>query len=330
MKGFAQLLGDFLLDYIPRRRNLSANTAMSYRDSFVLLLRWFSDVAGVAPDDIQIPDLNRERIEAFCLWLSEIRGVSAATVNVRLCALRSFAGYVSFTEPAYLKWASELRSIKFSRSPSKEIAYLSPEAVGLIIDSARCNTRDLAMLALLYDSGSRVSEISGAVYSDLRLEKPATVRLVGKGSKIRVVPICDQVAMIVTEYLSNSNCSCSSKSPLFCNRSGKSIGRAGIAWVLSKYTAAAHKTNPELVPLGVRPHMLRHSKAVHLLESGVNLIYIRDFLGHSSVSTTEIYAKASTKAKRVAIEKASANLIIGSSYSEESKSDLIEWLKTMM
>lgn len=330
MKGLAQLLGDFLLDYIPRRRNLSANTAMSYRDSSVLLLGWFSDETGIAPDDICIADLSRERIEAFCLWLSESRRVSAATVNVRLCALRSFASYASFTEPAYLEWASDLRSIKLSQSPSKGVEYLSPEAVGLIIDSARCSIRDLAMLGLLYDSGSRVSEISGAMCGDLHLEKPATIRLMGKGSKVRVVPICDQVAAIVTEYLSTCSCTCASDSPLFCNRSGKPIGRAGIAWVLSKHAAIAHKMNPKLVPSGVRPHVLRHSKAVHLLESGVNLIYIRDFLGHSSVSTTEVYARASTKAKREAIEKAAANVITDSAYSEEAKSDLIVWLKTIM
>jgi len=330
MKEFVQLLSDFLLDYIPRRRNLSSNTVMSYRDSFVLLLRWFSDETGVAPDAIQIRDLNRERIESFCMWLADDRGVCAATVNVRLCALRSFASYVSFTEPAYLEWASGIRSIKFSRSPSKEIEYLSPEAVGLIIDSARNNIRDLALLALLYDSGARVSEISGTVCDDLHLEKPATIRLRGKGPKIRVVPLCDQVATITAEYLSSYRCLDTPRSPLFCNRSGKPIGRAGITWVLSKYASVAYEINPELVPLGVHPHMLRHSKAVHLLESGVNLVYIRDFLGHSSVSTTEIYARTSTKMKREAIEKASANVIAESAYSKEEKSDLIEWLKTIM
>lgn len=330
MKELAQLLNNFLLDYLPRRRNFSSNTVISYRDSFVLLLGWFSDENGIAPDDIQMSDLSAQRIESFCMWLSEERGVSAATVNVRLCALRSFASYVSFTEPAYLEWASDLRSIKFSQAPSKEIEYLSPEAVGLIIDSARCNIRDLALLSLLYDSGSRVTEISDAVCGDLHLERPATIRLVGKGSKVRVVPICDQAANITIEYLGTSRRACSSESPLFCNRSGKSIGRAGIAWVLSKYASATHEVNPEIVPSRVHPHMLRHSKAVHLLESGVNLIYIRDFLGHSSVTTTEVYARASTKAKQEAIEKAAANVITESAYNAEEKSDLIEWLKAMM
>jgi site-specific recombinase XerD len=328
VKDFPQLLGGFLLEYVPRRRNLSTNTAKSYRDSFVLLLSWLSNDMGIPPDNVGIGDLSRKRIERFCEWLKEDRGVSPATVNVRLSALRSFANYVSFTEPAHLEWTSDIKAIKFTKSPSKEVKFLSPEAVGAIIASAEGNIRDLALLSLLYDSGARVSEISTAIRSDLRLEKPATIRLMGKGSKVRVVPLCDQVSAIVGKYLSTFTAA--PEVPLFKNRSGKPIGRAGIAWILSKYALAARKTHLELVPIKIHPHMLRHSKAVHLLESGVNLVYIRDFLGHSSVSVTEVYAKTSTKMKRDAIEKASANVIVESSYSEEEKSDLIEWLKNMM
>jgi site-specific recombinase XerD len=328
MKGFAHLLSSFLLEYVPRRRNLSINTAMSYRDSFVLLLSWLSSDSGILPDDVEFRDLSRERIEKFCKWLKEDRMVSSATVNVRLSALRSFANYVGFTEPAYLEWTSDIRAIKLAKSPSKEIEFLSAEAIGAIIASAENNIRDLALLSLLYDSGARVSEISTAVRSDLRLEKPATIRLMGKGSKVRVVPLCDQAAKIAEKYL--STISVAPDAPLFKNRSGKPVGRAGIAWILSKHALAAHEVHPELVPSGIHPHQLRHSKAVHLLESDVNLIYIRDFLGHSSVSVTEVYARASTKIKREAIEKASTNIVTESSYSKEEKSGLIKWLKEIM
>lgn len=116
MKGFAQLLGGFLLEYVPRRRNLSANTARSYRDSFVVLLGWLAEERGVAPDEVRVEDLSRDNVEAFCKWLLDVRGVCAATVGVRLCALRSFARYVALTEPAHLEWASSLRDIELPRS----------------------------------------------------------------------------------------------------------------------------------------------------------------------------------------------------------------------
>jgi site-specific recombinase XerD len=328
VRGFARLLGDFLLDYVPRRRNLSENTAMSYRDCFVLLLGWLDTECGVRPDDVEIADLGRERIEAFCLWLADARGCSAATVNVRLTAIRAFAAYVSFAEPAHLEWAREVRAIKFSKSPSRTVDYLSPEAVGAIVDEARSSPRDLAMLSLMYDSGARVSEICDALGKDLSTRRPATMRLVGKGRKARVVPICEQVAGICADYVDAAGVG--PDELLFKNRLGNPMGRAGLAWVLSKHAASAHQRQPDLVPEKVHPHMLRHSKAMHLLESGVNLVYIRDFLGHSSVTTTEIYARASTKAKREAIEKAAMNVIKESAYDEERRSDLIYWLKGIM
>lgn len=328
MRNFAQLLSSFLLEYAPRRINLSTNTIKSYRDTFVLLLKWLDSEIEISPDKASMDDLSASRIEGFCGWLERTRNASPATINVRLAAIRSFANYASFVEPAYLDWSNSIKAIRFTKSPSKEIDFLSPEAIGAIMKCAEGNIRDLALLALLYDSGARVTEISTAACSDLKIDRPASMRLVGKGSKVRVVPLCDQSASIGRSYLSQR--SVEPDTPLFCNRSGNPIGRAGIAWVLAKYVTLAHKLQPECIPAKVHPHQLRHSKAVHLLEAGVNLIYIRDFLGHSSVTTTEIYARASTKAKREAIDKASANVITKSAYTEVEKSELIEWLKELL
>lgn len=278
------------------------------------------------PDDVRIEDLSRDNVEAFCLWLADARGSCAATVNVRLTALRSFASYVSFTEPAYLEWASGVRAVEFSKSPSREVEYLPVEAVGLIMESASSDVREHAMLGLLYDSGARVSEIAGARRCDLRLDAPATIRLKGK-RKVRIVPLCDQVAEIASTYLAAT--AGAPDSPLFVNRSGKAIGRAGITYVLKKHVAA-HEADPLVMPPTTHPHALRHSKAVHLVESDVNIIYIRDFMGHSSVKTTEIYAKISSKSRQEAVEKAAANLIAESAYDEQEKSAIIEWLKSLL
>ena len=328
MKSFAQLLSGFLAEYAPRRRNLSENTLKSYRDAFILLLEYVSKSRGVAPDEVGIEHLGRKDVEAFLSWLSDERGASAATVNVRLSALRSFAGYVSFTEPAYLEWSSGIREIKLSKAPSAEVKYLSVEAVRLVIGCAQGDVRDHALISLLYDTGARVSEIAAARRHDLRLEGPATIRLVGKGSKARIVPVSKEVSGIMSAYL--ATCDRAQDQPLFLNRRGQAIGRAGIAWVLSKHAAAARAIDPELVPAKVHPHVLRHSKAVHLVEADVNLMYIRDFLGHASVTTTEIYAKISGKTRRKEIEKAAANIVRESKYTEQEKSDIVEWLKSIM
>lgn len=328
MKTFRQLLAGFLLEYVPRRRSLSPNTAKSCRDSFVLLLEWLAAACGVSPDAIGIGDLGRERVGAFCAWPRDARGAAPATVNVRLSALRSFAGYASLAEPAHIEWASSIKEAGLSKAPSREVEFLSAGEVAAIIGSAAGDAREHALLSLLHDSGARVSEICDAVRNDVRLKAPATIRLMGKGAKVRVVPLCGQVSEIVGRYMDRY--AGDPEEPLFKNRSGKPIGRAGIAWILSKRANAAREANPELAPSGVHPHALRHSKAVHLLESGVNLVYIRDFLGHSSVTTTEIYAGASTKAKREAIEKAAANIIPKSAYTEEERSTLVAWLKDLM
>lgn len=328
MKGFARLLGDFLLDYVPRRRGLSENTAMSYRDCFVVLLGWLREAHGLEPDAVEISDLGRGRLEEFLAWLGTEHGSKASTVNVRLSALRAFAAYVSVAEPAHLEWARDVKSIAVKRSPSKTVEYLSPEAVGAIVDEAAADARDHAMLSLLYEAGARVSEVCALTVADLSARRPATVKLLGKGPKERVVPISGEVAAICADYVRSRGLR--PDDLLFTNRRGKPIGRAGVAWVLSKHAAAAHGRDPMLVPEKVNPHMLRHSKAMHLLESGVNLVYIRDFLGHSSVTTTEVYARASTKAKREAIERAAKNVIKESAYDEEARSDLIDWLKDIM
>ena len=185
-------------------------------------------------------------------------------------------------------------------------------------------------MKILSDAGTPIRNLKcsrNARRCDLRLESPATIRLKGK-RKVRIVPLCDQVAEIASAYLAAT--AGAPDSPLFVNRSGKAIGRAGIAYVLKKHVAAAHEVDPLVVPPTTHPHALRHSKAVHLVEADVNIIYIRDFMGHSSVKTTEIYAKISSKSRQEAVERAAANLITESAYSAEEKSAIMEWLKDLL
>ena len=312
----------------PAAQGPGENTAKSHGDSFAIPPGWLADGRGIAPDDVRAEDPGRENVESFCLWLSDVRGVCAATADVRLCALRSFASYAGVAEPAYLEWASALRAVEFSKSPSGEVEWLPVEAADLIMESASSDAREHAMLGLPCDSGARVSEIANARRCDLRLDAPATTGLSGKGRKVRIVPLCDQVAGMASAYLAAT--AGAPDSPPFASHGGKAIGRAGITYVPRKHVAAAHGADPLVVPPTTHPHALRHSKAVHLVEADVNIIYIRDFMGHSSVKTTEIYAKISSKSRQKAVEKAAANLIMGSAYGEEDKSAIMEWLRNLL
>ena len=213
----------------PAARGPGENTAKSHGDSFAILPGWLADGRGIAPDDVRAGDPGGENVESLCPWLSDAGGVCAATADVRLCALRSFASYVSLTEPAYLEWASALRAVELPKSPSGEVEWLPVEAADLIMESASSDAREHAMLGLPCDSGARVSEIANARRCDLRLDAPATIRLSGKGRKVRIVPLCDQVAGMASAYLAAT--AGAPDSPLFASHGGKAIGRAGITYV---------------------------------------------------------------------------------------------------
>jgi site-specific recombinase XerD len=199
--------------------------------------------------------------------------------------------------------------------------------MNLLLECASSNLRDYAMLSLLYDSGARVAELCATRICDVRFEHPCTIRLYGKGRKVRVIPISKQVAEIIRKFIEKTHHRGEPTEHLFLNNKNEPIGRAGVAYVLKKYADLAHGLHPEKVPRKTNPHQLRHSKAMHMLEAGVNLIYIKDFLGHSSVTTTEVYARANPEMKRKAIEEASANVIKKTRFSVKDREDLLAWLR---
>ena len=312
----------------PAARGPGESTARSHGGSFAVPPGWLADGRGIAPDDVRIEDPGGENAGSLCLWLSDAGGVCAATADVRLCALRPPAGHAGLAEPAYLEWASALRTVEFSKSPSGEVEWLPVEAADPVMESAGPDAREHAMPVLPCDSGARVSEIANARRCDLRLDAPATTGPSGKGRKAGIVPLCDQVAGMASAYLAAT--AGAPDSPPFASHGGRAMGRAGITYVPRRHVAAAHEADPLVVPPTTHPHALRHSKAAHLVEADVNIIYIRDFMGHSSVRTTEIYAKISSKSRQKAVEKAAANLIMGSAYGEEDRSAIMEWLRNLL
>ena len=191
------------------------------------------------------------------------------------------------------------------------MSFFSPEGLHLLLSqpdtTTRNGRRDHAMLVLLYDTAARVQEIIDVAVRDIRLEEPATVTLHGKGRKTRVVPISAKTASIMERYLKERGCIGATGSldfPVFTNSRKCKLTRAGVAHILDRYVKSMSTNESRHLPQSASPHTLRHSKAVHLLRSGVPLIYIRDFLGHASVTTTEIYAKVDAEETRKALEGA--------------------------
>lgn len=317
------LITRFFTTHLPITRGFSRNTVSSYRDSFVSFLQWLEDERGIPADALAFGDLTAEVVESFLDDLGT--RCAPSTCNNRLAAIKSFCRYAQRECPDACEACADVLGVSARRCPEPAVGYLSAEGVAAILRSARSSLRDLALLSVMYDLGARVQETCDLNVGDLTLGPKATAVVTGKGRKTRVVPMAPQVASIARKHIEATNAEATA--PLFTNAGGRRIGRSGVAYVLLKHASQAHSTNPELVPPKVTPHMLRHSKAMHLLESGVNLVYIRDFLGHSSVTTTEIYAKANPEAKRVAAERAASLVVYGSAYDESTRDDLISWLK---
>lgn len=333
---FQQLLSSYFLKYVPERTGYSQNTIKSYRDTFILLFQYQKANLNKSIAKVSFDTLTRKHIENFLVWLENEKHYSVSSINQRLAAIHAFFKYVQMENPEYIELCSSVLSITSQKVPVVPMNYLSVDAIRLLLSlpetSKSEGLRELALLTLLYDSGARVQEIADLSFGDVRYIKPATVRLTGKGNKARIVPLMPQTLAVLNAYVNDYK---QKKDflythPLFYNKKGDKLTRAGIAYILNKYVNHARNIRPDLFSGKISPHTLRHSKGMHLLEGGVNLIYIRDFLGHTSVITTEIYAKSNPEVKRKALEMASPHVLPSEKYSENQKEEMLEWLKSII
>ena len=310
---FGRHLTGFLSRYLPGQRNMSTHTISSYRDAFKLFLLYCESETRLKMEKIRIADVTPDLLNAYLAWIERERGCAIATRNQRLAAFKSFFHYVAALAPEHLLQCQKIFGLPMKKTSKPTMNVLSPESINLLLSqpdiTTRKGRRDHAMLVLLYDTAARVQEIIDVTVRDIRLEPPATVALHGKGRKSRLVPISGKTASIMELYLKERGyvgVTGALDFPVFTNSRKGKLSRAGVAHILKKYFQSvafghgqchhAHKS--------VSPHALRHSKAVHLLRSGVPLIYIRDFLGHASVTTTEIYARVDAEKTRKALEEA--------------------------
>lgn len=322
----------FFTSYLSNTVGYSENTIKSYRDTFVLLFSYAEEEHLIKRGKISIELFHKDTITAFLEWLESKRGVSVATRNQRLAALKSFSRYMSLSAVEYIDTFQAVLDIPPKKGSSKTVDYLTVEAITLLLKEPDFDSysgiRDLAILSLLYESGCRVQELINLKYGDLSPASPATIMVTGKGNKTRIIPISSKAVSILNKYIAVYKIFDSTEM-LFTNKQSRPLTRSGIAYILRKHSDSARVKNPQIFgTAAIHPHVLRHSKAMHLLESGVNLIYIRDFLGHSSVITTEIYAKANPEIKRKYLESAASNIDTSvNKFSEKEKETLLEWLK---
>jgi integrase/recombinase XerD len=321
-------LESFFTDYLAAEQGVSKHTVRSYRDTFILLIDYMSDTHGISVNKLSMTNFSRDVILAFLNWLQDSRNNSVSTRNQRYAAIRSFYEFLERKDPTRLATWQSIRSIKSKKPPRPTVNHLTVDAIKCLLEQVstkdRHSRRNLTLLSLLYASGARVQELVDLTPSCLRLDKPALVRLHGKGDKTRVVPLMEQQVEILATYLEENRLNTPSQSgrPLFFNSSGAKLTCSGVTYILKKYAAMARIVHPELIPKQISPHVLRHSLAMHFLQAGVNLVYIRDILGHVSVQTTEIYARADSKLKRESLEKASRDIInieIGELFWEKDK-----------
>jgi len=308
---FARHVTGFLSRYLPGQRNVSTNTIASYRDALKLFLLFCQTECKMKPDEIRIADISPDLLSSYLGWLERKRRCGVPTRNQRLAAFKSFFHYVAAVDPEHLFACQRILGLPMKKTARRPMSFFSPEGLHRLLSEPDTGTqkgrRDHALLVLLYDSAARVQEICDLRVRSVRVEQPATVTLHGKGRKSRIVPISTKTAAIMEAYLEERGWSGESGAldfPLFMNSRKTKLTRAGVAHILRKYVRTMALTDSRELPESVSPHCLRHSKAVHLLRSGVPLIYIRDFLGHLSVTTTEIYAKVDAEQKRKALEGA--------------------------
>ncbi|MDD5778823.1 MAG: site-specific integrase [Candidatus Thermoplasmatota archaeon] len=298
----------FLLDYLPEQRGMSRNTITSYRESMKLLLSFISERKGSDVCDLVIEDIGTETTLAFLAYLEEERGNGARTRNVRLSAVHSFFRYLACISPEHLEHSQRVLSIPFKREPSLETEYLEfGEMTALLsaVDRGSADgKRDYALLALMFNTGARVSEIVDLKVRDLHLGKPSGVRIMGKGRKERVCPIWTETAQVLRDYLDCREGTLNGGQAVFVSHVGAPITRFGIGYIMKKYLKIASERCPSIAEKKLHPHSMRHSTAVHLLKSGVDLISIANWLGHSSVNTTNKYAVMDLEMKREALARA--------------------------
>ena len=328
-KTLQALVQDFFTEHLAAERNAGANTVAAYRDAIKLFLNYTSSSLGCTPDQLDHSAVDPENIRSFLAWLQKERGCGQRTRNHRLAVLKAFARYVARVAPEHLERCRLIREIPQAGVEHPQIQYLDEQEVVRLISSIDVSSprgrRDQAMLLLFYNTGARVHEVVNLDIGDVVSHPIPLVRLQGKGRKQRTCPLWPRTVAAINRML-NERRSKDNEQPLFLSRHGRRISRSGIAYLLRRA-----QENCDLQPQHashLTPHVMRHTTAMHLLQSGVDITTIAAWLGHSQLNTTHEYVEVTLRMKQAAIANESAlPEILDGPY---PSSDVIAWLDKLV
>ena len=300
---FIRQLGEYFDKYLSEIQNYSKNTISAYADSFVIFFQFLNDEKNISHNLVTYKLFNTATFDDYMIWLRNERKYSDSSICQRMSALVSFLKYASCREVSALSAYSAATNIKLPTITRTEFPYFSKEEMTILLSLPNPNKylgkRDLVLLSFLYDTGARADEICKVCVGDIRFGSPTKVKLHGKGNKTREIPVSDNVAELLSYHLKIEKLIGNEQKthPLFSSQTNEKMTTACVRSLVGKYVKLAKNIHPKLfIEKNYSPHSFRRSKAVHMVEAGVNLIYIRNFLGHSKISSTEIYARVGQEA----------------------------------
>jgi integrase/recombinase XerD len=294
------LLESFFQQHLRKTCGASPHTVRAYRDTLQLFFGFLAEESNQGMDYLKLSDITAQRVLAFLMHLEAKRGNGAATRNARRAALRSFVHYLLRHDLEHADQYGRILALPAKRNRQTPPDYLEPEQFRILLDQVdlrtRWGARDAALLLFLYNTGARISEALQVRWCDLHIQRPRQVRLRGKGNKERICPLWKQTTDLLQSLQDHD--SAPPENHVFLNSRGLPLTRDGAAYLLRFYDKNARQVHSSLPKARVHPHTLRHSCAVGLLQAGVELTAIRDYLGHSSIATTGRYLQTNLAMKQ--------------------------------
>lgn len=327
----AECVHGFLEDYLTLQKGFSRHTILSYRDTIKLFLNFSATKKKKSISNLTLSDLGPTMVTDFLDYLEEERGNSRQTRNVRLACLHSLFRYLISRDPLLFDHCQRVLGIPFKRTPMPTVDYLEPEELKAVLEAVNRTTldgyRDYTLFFFMHQTGGRVQEVISLSVGALQLERPYHVRFMGKGAKERLCPLWAETVKLLRCLLKQRAVVSKPDALIFLNHRGQPLTRHGVRYLLAKYVQIAAMKCPSLKKKCIHPHSIRHSTAMHMLQSGVDINTIRSWLGHIQLKTTNRYAEINLEMKRDALNK---HLPIAKANRPWKRNDqLIQWLESL-